>query len=194
MCSRDATGSGSPSPVARFRIKVGKEIHSAALIADGYHARVDGLTSLAVLFGAAGVGLGYPLADPVVGLLITLAIARIVWQSGKAVFIRALDGVDPAIVGAIRHAAGHVHGVEKITDVRARWLGHRLHTELSVAVASHLSVTEAHTIAKTVRHELLHHLVYLSSVMVHIDPLDEPGEEFHRVMEHSHDGLPVHSH
>lgn len=79
--------------VALFRIKVGKQIHSAALIADGYHARVDGLTSLAVLFGAVSVWLGYPLADPIVGLLITLVIVQIVWQSSKAVFIRALDGV-----------------------------------------------------------------------------------------------------
>lgn len=180
--------------VALFRIKVGKEINSAALVADGYHARVDGWTSLAVLFGAIGMWLGYPLADPIVGLLITLAIVQIVWQSSKAVFTRALDGVEPEIVDEIRDAAGHAGGVEKVTDVRARWLGHRLHAELSVAVASHLSVVEGHVVAKEVRHELLHHLTYLSSIIVHIDPSEEPGEEFHRIVEHSHDGLPVHSH
>ncbi len=180
--------------VALFRIKVGKEINSAALIADGYHARVDGLTSLAVLFGAVGVWLGYPLADPIVGLLITLAIVQIVWQSSKAVFTRALDGVEPEIVDEIRDAAGHAGGVEKVTDVRARWLGHRLYAELNVAVASHLSVVEAHAVAKEVRHKLFHRLTYLSSIIVHIDPAEEPGEEFHRILEHSHDGLPVHSH
>ena len=57
--------------VAIFRIRVGKEIGSAALVADGYHARVDGLTSFGVFFGAVGVWLGYPLADPIVGLVIT---------------------------------------------------------------------------------------------------------------------------
>lgn len=180
--------------VAVFRIKVGREISSAALIADGYHARVDGFTSLAVLFGALGVWLGYPLADPLVGLLITLAIARIVWQSSKAVFTRALDGVDPEIIDEIRDAAAHARGVEKVTDVRARWLGHRLHTDLNVAVVSRLSVVEAHAVAKDVRHELLHHLTYLSSVVVHVDPLEEAGEEHHRILEHSHDGLPLHSH
>jgi cation diffusion facilitator family transporter len=70
--------------VAVFRIRVGKQINSAALIADGHHARVDGLTSLAVLFSAIGVWLGYPLADPVIGLLITALILPIVWESGKA--------------------------------------------------------------------------------------------------------------
>jgi cation diffusion facilitator family transporter len=179
---------------ALLRIRVGKQIESAALIADGYHARIDALTSLAVLFGAIGVWLGYPLADPIVGLLITIAILQIVWQSSKAVLARMLDRVEPHIIDGIREAAGHCPGVEKVTEVRARWVGHRLHAELNVAVASHLSVAEGHAIAKEVRHELLHHLNYLSSVMLHVDPTDEAGEEFHRIVEHSHDGLPVHSH
>ena len=180
--------------VAVFRIKVGKEIESAALVADGYHARIDGWTSLAVLFGALGVWLGYPLADPIVGALITVGIAQIVWQSSKAVFTRMLDGVEPTVIDEIREAASHAAGVEKVTEVRARWLGHRLHAELNIAVTSQLSVAEGHAIAKEVRHKLLHHLGYLSSVMVHIDPTEEAGEEFHRISEHSHDGLPVHSH
>jgi cation diffusion facilitator family transporter len=180
--------------VAIFRIRVGREIESAALIADGYHARTDGWTSLAVFFGAVGVWMGYPLADPIVGALITIAIAQIVWQSGKAVFTRALDGVDPKIIDELRHAATHVRGVEKVTDVRARWLGHRLYAEMNVAVAPQLSVEEGHALAKEVRHEAMHHFGYLSNVVIHIDPMQEAGEEFHRIQAHTHDGLPVHSH
>jgi cation diffusion facilitator family transporter len=180
--------------VAIFRIRVGREIESAALIADGYHARIDGWTSLAVFFGAVGVWMGYPLADPIVGALITIAIAQIVWQSGKAVFTRALDGVDPKIIDELRHAATHVRGVEKVTDVRARWLGHRLYAEMNVAVAPQLSVEEGHALAKEVRHEAMHHFGYLSNVVIHIDPMQEAGEEFHRIQAHTHDGLPVHSH
>jgi cation diffusion facilitator family transporter len=180
--------------VAIFRIKVGREIESAALIADGYHARIDGWTSLAVFFGAVGVWIGYPLADPIVGALITIAIAQIVWQSAKAVFTRALDGVDPKIIDELRHAATHVRGVEKVTDVRARWLGHRLYAEMNVAVAPQLSVEEGHALAKEVRHEAMHHVGYLSNVVIHIDPMPEAGEEFHRIHAHTHDGLPVHSH
>src|SRR5215218_8386411 len=110
--------------VAVFRIRVGREIGSAALVADGYHARTDGWTSLAVLAGAVGVWLGYPLADPLVGLLITAAILMIVWQSGKKVFTRLLDGVDPTLIGEVRNAAGHVEGVQGVAEVRARWLGY----------------------------------------------------------------------
>lgn len=180
--------------VAIFRIKVGKEIGSAALIADGYHARVDGLTSLAVLFGAVGVWMGYPLADPIVGLLITAAIVRIVWDSGKVVFTRLLDGIDPEMIDEIIHAVNHTPGVRDVTEVRVRWLGHRLHAEVNIAVNPELSVKEGHEIATEVQHQLLHHLRYLSNATVHIDPVDVSGEKHHRIVEHIHDGLPVHSH
>jgi cation diffusion facilitator family transporter len=180
--------------VAVFRIRVGREIGSAALVADGYHARTDGWTSLAVLLGAVGVWLGYPLADPIVGLLITAAILGIVWQSGKAVFTRLLDGVEPEIIDEVYDVASHVPGVVNVAEVRARWAGHRLHTEVNVAVAPELTVAEGHEIAREVNHQLMHHLSYLGMAVIHVDPLQEAGEEHHHITAHSHDGLPVHSH
>jgi cation diffusion facilitator family transporter len=180
--------------VAIFRIRVGRQISSAALVADGYHARTDGWTSLAVLVGAIGVWLGHPLADPIVGLIIAAAILVIVWQSGKTVFTRLLDGVDPEVIEEIRHATQHVSGVEEVAEVRARWLGHRLRAEVNVAVDPDLSVAEGHAIAREVNHRLLHELRYLDMAVVHVDPLQELGEEHHRVAFHSHDGLPPHSH
>jgi cation diffusion facilitator family transporter len=180
--------------VALFRIKVGNEIGSAALIADGYHARVDGLTSLAVLAGAAGVWLGYPWADPVIGLLITAAILKIVWDSGKSVLIRLLDGVDADVMDEIRHTIDHVDGVHDVTEVRVRWLGHRMHAEVNVAVDPDASVTKGHDIAVNVQHELLHNLRYLASATIHVDPSDTSGEHHHRPADHAHDDLPTHSH
>jgi len=180
--------------VARLRIRVGYEIGSAALVADGKHARADGLTSLAVLFGATGVYLGYPLADPIVGLIITVAILGIVWESGMTIFTRLLDGVDPAITDEIRHAAGHVKGVKAVTDVRVRWLGHRMHAEVNMTVDSSITVEEGHAIAMEFRHELLHHLKYLSDATVHVDPASESGTDHHHIAEHAHEGLPPHSH
>src|SRR5215216_310968 len=180
--------------VAIFRIRVGRQIGSAALIADGYHARTDGWTSLAVLVGAVGVWLGYPLADPIVGLLIAAAILVIVWQSGKMVFTRLLDGVDPEVIAEIRHAASRVGGVEDVSEVRARWLGHRLRAEVNIAVDPELSVEEGHAIAREVNHRLTHELRYLNMAVVHVDPAQQSGEEHHRVDAHSHDDLPHHSH
>jgi cation diffusion facilitator family transporter len=180
--------------VAWFRIKVGREIGSAALVADGYHARVDGLTSLAVLGGAVGVWLGYPLADPIVGLLITAAILRIVWQAARSVLTRMMDGVDPEVVDEIHHAAAHVEGVRAVTDVCVRWLGHRLRAELCIAVEAQLPVEQAHAIAVEVRHQLLHHLPYLSEATIHVDPEHASGADHHRMVEHAHDDLPAHAH
>ncbi|MBI3826224.1 MAG: cation transporter [Candidatus Rokubacteria bacterium] len=180
--------------VALFRIRVGRQIGSAALIADGYHARVDGWTSLAVFVGAVGVWLGYPLADPLVGLAISAAIFVLVWQSARAIFLRMLDGMDSETLQAIEHAAGHVPRVEGVSDVRARWIGHRIHAEVNVTVAGGLSVSEGHDIAREVRHQLLHHLPHLGGVTVHVDPYGQGGDRHHRIGEHAHDGLPKHSH
>jgi cation diffusion facilitator family transporter len=163
--------------VAWFRIKVGKEIGSAALVADGQHARVDGLTSLAVLAGAVGVWLGFPLADPLVGLGITVAILRIVWDSGKQIFARIIDGVDGEVVDEIEHAVSHVPGVQAVTEVRVRWLGHRMRAELCVTVDRALTVEQGHDIAKEVHHELLDHLPYLSSATIHVHPDNASGDD-----------------
>ena len=180
--------------VALFRIRVGKEIGSAALITDGYHARTDGWTSLAVLVGATGVYMGYPKADPIIGLVITIAILGIVWQSVKTVFSRMLDGVEPDVMDEVSHAAAHVPGVQRLTDVRARWIGHRLHAELSIAVAPELTVEQGHELAKEVEHQLRHHLKFLAGAIVHVDPTQQSGETYHHVESHSHDGIPAHSH
>lgn len=185
--------------VALFRLRVGREIGSAALIADGYHARTDGWTSLAVLFGAVGVYYGYPKADPIIGLLITAAILVIVWQSAKTVFGRMIDGVDAGVIDKLEHAAGHVAGVAEVTDARARWIGHRMRAEVSVAVNPDLTVADGYRIAKEVEHELRHELTFLSSAIVHIDPVTEAGEGFHRDShddeQHDHGAAshPVHS-
>lgn len=180
--------------VAMFRIRVGREIGSAALVADGHHARIDGITSLGVLLGVAGVWLGYPQADAFVGLAITIVIFKIVWDSGKSLFTRLLDGVDPEVVDEVRHAAHHVTGVVEVTDVRVRWLGHRLLADVNVAVVSTLSVEQGHQIAYEVRHQLLHHLPYLGNATIHVDPANASGEHHHRIADHAHDELPTHSH
>ena len=110
------------------------------------------------------------------------------------VFTRFLDGVDPAVIDEIRHAATEVEGVEDVAEVRARWLGHRLRAEVNVAVNPERSVEEGHAVAREVNHQLLHHLRYLDSAVVHVDPVQEAGEAHHRIAAHSHDGIPPHSH
>lgn len=118
--------------VAIFRIRVGTEIGSAALIADGQHSRVDGFTSLAVLIGAIGVWVGIPILDPLIGLTITVAILFIVKDAAKAVFLRLLDGVEPRILAQVEHAPLHIEGVQEVHQARARWLGHKVHADVHI--------------------------------------------------------------
>ncbi len=156
--------------VARYRIEVGREIGSAALVADGLHARTDGFTSLAVVAGAAGVALGFPIADPVVGLGITVAILFVLRDAAKEVFRRLLDAVDPASVELAERTARAVEGVLGTRDLRMRWIGHQLRAELAVTVAAELTVEAAHALAHEVEHRLVHTIPRLTAVTVHTEP------------------------
>jgi cation diffusion facilitator family transporter len=163
--------------VARYRIRVGREIGSAALVADGLHARTDGFTSLAVLAGAVGVWLGHPIADPVVGLLITLAIVVVLRNAARDVYLRLMDAVDESLVTAAEEAVAKVDGVEGVTEVRIRWIGHALRAEARIAVDPALNVVDAHKIAEHAEHALLHDVAKLSDALVHVDPSGDGHHE-----------------
>ncbi len=165
--------------VALYRIRVGTEIGSAALVADGFHARTDGLTSLAVVLGAIGVFLGFPQADPIIGLLITIAILWVLKSAAVQVFARLMDAVDPALTDAVERAAAQP-GVVEVTSTRLRWIGHRIEAEAHVTVDSDLTTLESHTIAETVRHAIFHDVPKISDVTVHVDPCDHAEADPHR--------------
>ncbi|GGV26192.1 cation efflux system protein [Streptomyces filipinensis] len=162
--------------VARYRIRVGREIGSAALVADGLHARTDGFTSLAVLVGAGGSALGWRAADPVVGLVITAAIVLVLRDAAREVFRRMLDAVDPALVDRAERAVRAVPGVREVGELRLRWIGHRLRAELSVVVDGEATLRQAHAIAVDAEHALLHAVPRLTAALVHADPAPAPGE------------------
>lgn len=169
--------------VAVYRIREGEAIGSAALVADGYHARTDGLTSLAVVIGAAGVWLGFDLADPIVGLLITLAILFVLKDAAIQVFGRLLDAVDPATTAAAERAA-HQPGVEQVSSLRIRWMGHRLEAEAHIVVDCELTTLESHAIAETVRHAICHDVEKISEVVVHVDPCTHAMADPHKTTTH----------
>ena len=165
--------------VAQYKIRVGKEIGSVALVADGQHSRADGLTSLAAFVGLLGVKLGFPLADPIAGLFITLFIIVLAWNVGREIISRLMDAVDPEIIKQME-AIAHKHPeVYAINDLRARWVGHNLTMEMAICVDGVLPVLEAHAIAESVRFDLLHHVPRLSNVIVHVDPVESYPGEYH---------------
>ena len=156
--------------VAAYRIRVGRRIGSAALFADGLHARTDGITSLAVVFSAVGVALGYPLADPIIGLLITVVILAVLRTAARDVFRRLMDGVDPTLVDAAEAALARQPGVLVVRSVRLRWIGHRLHADAELDIDPTMSLAEAHRIAHEAEHELTHAVAKLDTALIHAYP------------------------
>jgi len=169
--------------LAQYKISVGKRINSVSLIADGHHSRIDGLTSLAAFIGLVGVKLGFPKADPIAGIVITIVIVTVVFSTTRSVLQRLLDAVDPHVVPSIIAIASGVTGVEQVTDVRARWIGHTLHVVMNIEVDAELTLSKAHAIAEEVRHQLFHEIKGISEVVIHTDPSSASGD-FHMEMAH----------
>jgi cation diffusion facilitator family transporter len=168
--------------VARYRIRVGRKIGSAALVADGLHARTDGFTSLAVLIGAGGVAVGWKWADPVVGLVITVAILAVLYQAAREVYRRLMDAVDPALVDEAERTLRATPGVLGVGLVRLRWVGHQLWAECEISVSGDITAIAAHEIAVNAEHALLHALPRLSAALVHTDPQSRQGTDPHAVL------------
>jgi cation diffusion facilitator family transporter len=169
--------------VAMLQIRTGRSIGSAAMVADGLHARTDGLTSLAVLVAVAGTWLGYPIVDPIIGLLIGITILFITRDATITMWYRLMDAIDPALLdkaeGIVR---GHAE-VKQVQWVRMRWMGHRLHSDLGIAVDSDLTTAASHQVAEELRHELYHAFPHLAEVVVHVDPWSA-DDEYHQLTAH----------
>jgi len=156
--------------VAHYRIRVGRQIGSAALVADGLHARTDGFTSLAVLVGAGGVALGWRWADPVVGLVITVAILGVLRAAVIQVGARLMDAVDPGLVDQATAAVASVGGIDEVRELRIRWIGHTLRAEVDATVDAGLTLEQAHDLAHHAEAHLLHDIRRLTAATVHISP------------------------
>ncbi len=171
---------------ARYRITVGRKIGSAALVADGLHARTDGFTSLAVVAGAIGVALGWDSADPIVGLLISVAIAVVLKSAARDVYHRLMDAVDPELVDRVENYVAHSDGVVAVDSVRIRWIGHELHAQVEIATDPALTVAAAHDITEDVHHALLDNVPRLTNAIIHVNPHGVP--DAHRLTAHHRDG------
>jgi cation diffusion facilitator family transporter len=163
--------------IAWYRIRVGRRIGSGTLVADGRHARADGLASLAVLAGVIGVALGLRRADAVAGLVIAVVMAGVLWETSLEVYRRLMDAVDPALVDRVEEVVAGVEGVNQADRVQVRWMGHELRAEVSLVVDPDLSVDEGHQIAERARHALLDDVPRLNAALVHVHAEASPCED-----------------
>ncbi len=173
--------------VAMYRIRVGRRIGSAALVADGLHARSDGFTSLAVVVGAVAVLAGAPRADPIVGVVITAAVTVVLLGATRTIYRRLMDSVDPELVDQVERVLGQVPGVDGVDNVRIRWVGHELRAEIQISSDPSLSLVDAHSIAEEAHHRLLHEVSRLAEAVIHTNPSGRPGHDkpdYHEAVAH----------
>lgn len=173
--------------VAVYRVRVGRRIGSAALVADGMHARSDGFTSLAVVAGAVAVAAGAARADPIVGLVITAAVTVVLAGATRTVYRRLMDSVDPGLVDQVEHVLLSVPGVEGVDNVRIRWVGHELRAEIQILSDPTLSLVDVHAIAEEAHHRLLHEVSRLAEAVIHTNPSGPDGQgapDYHGVVAH----------
>jgi cation diffusion facilitator family transporter len=156
--------------VAFLQIRAGRQIGSAAMVADGLHARTDGLTSLAVLLAAGGSWLGYPIVDPLIGVVIGIVILFITRDAAKTMWYRLMDAIEPQQLDVAEALVAQQAGVRRVGRVRMRWMGSRLHAEVHVGVDANLTVRQGHAIAERVRHALFHEVARVAEVVVHVEP------------------------
>jgi len=162
--------------VAVYRIRTGRRIGSAALVADGLHARTDGLTSLAVVGAAAGTIAGWRYADPLIGLAISAAIVNVLRHAARDIYRRLMDRSDPTLVDRVEHQLHQSDGVRAVDRVRLRWVGHQLHVDADVVLDGHLDLTRAHDILEDARHRLFHTIPRLADALLHASPTGEAGD------------------
>lgn len=171
--------------VALLQIRTGRRIGSAAMVADGFHARTDGLTSLAVLLAAVGTWLGFPILDPIIGFIIGIAILFITKDAIVTMWYRLMDAIEPEYMDRAEAILSGHPGVEMLGRLRMRWMGHRLQAEVYIAVDPELTTLESHQIAEQLRHQLFHELPNLSEVIVHVDPwLNQPDAAHELTLHH----------
>jgi cation diffusion facilitator family transporter len=184
-------GFGGNELAAVYRIRVGRRIGSAALVADGLHARADGLTSLAVLLGAGGAALGWDWADPVAGLVITVAILATACQAARDIYRRLMDAVDPALTSLAQDTLRAVPGVCGVGQVRLRWIGHQLRAECEITVDAAGTAVAAHAAAVAAELALLRTLPRLGAALVHADPQPADGTDHHTALEPHRRAMPA---
>ncbi|MCP5096415.1 MAG: cation transporter [Chloroflexi bacterium] len=170
--------------VAILQIRVGNKIGSAAMVADGLHARTDGLTSLAVLLAAGGSWIGVPILDPIIGIMIGVAILFITRDATRTMWYRLMDAIEPDLLDVGETAVSNSHGVQSLRQLRMRWMGHQLHAEVTIAVEPELTTLESHHIAEHVRHDLFHALPQLEDIIVHVDPWLPEADGAHTLTTH----------
>ena len=158
--------------ISEYVIRLGKEIRSPAIIADGKHQRTDIYTSVAILISVVIANIGYPIFDPLVGLLIGLLIIKTAYGIGKENIDNIMGKVPSQdLINRIKRVADSTPNAQGAHNIKVDYLGSYATAYLHVEVDGNMSLNDSHIIAHQVENNILKTIPEVKSVMVHVCPI-----------------------
>ncbi len=157
--------------VTFYERRLGKRLGSEILVADASHTASDAMVSVGVILGLVAVRLGYPVADPLIALLVAGAIAYTALSVFRQATVTLSDTarIDPARIAALVNA---VPGVLGSHHIRTRGSQAEVYVDLHIQVDPSATVTEGHRIAEEVERAVCHGFAEVVDVVSHLEPLD----------------------
>ncbi|MBF0418569.1 MAG: cation transporter [Magnetococcales bacterium] len=155
---------------------IGEKYHLRALVANAWHHRSDSISSFAALLGIAGAMLGWPVADPIAAIIVSVILGKMAYDFLRDSFLEFTDSsaaIDKAIQSNI------IKMVEDCPDIfsahlfKVRRSGPNVHVDIHVVVNPFLSVSEGHQIAERMRLAIIDGVLEVTEVLVHVDPEDD---------------------
>ncbi len=157
--------------VSTYIINIGKKINSPSIVADGQHQRTDIFSSIAILVGVIVANSGYPIFDPIIGIIIGLIILKTAYTIGRENIDNILGKVpDEKIIRKIKKAVNETPGAYEAHNIRIDNYGTYITVNLHIQVKGNITVDEAHKIVHTAEKNILK-IPEIKAVSIHACPL-----------------------
>ena len=158
--------------ISDYIIKIGKEIKSPALVADGKHQRTDIFSSVAVLAGVVGSNMGFPILDPLVGFVIGFLIIKTAIEIAKENTDNIMGKVPSEdLINEIKRIADETTKNNTAHDIKVDYFGSYATVSLHVALDGDMSLNESHKIVHLVQENIVNEIPMVKSAVVHACPI-----------------------
>ena len=158
--------------ISEYIIRIGKEIKSPAIVADGEHQKTDIFSSIAILIGVVVSNMGYPILDPIIGLVIGLLIIRTAFKIGRENIDNIMGRVPSTeLENRVRRVANKTPNAQEAHNIRVDYFGSYATVYLHIKLDGNMSLEESHKIAHEVENNILNKIPEVKYVMVHACPI-----------------------
>ena len=155
----------------RYTMHYARKLDSSAFKADAWHHRSDAMSSVGAFAGIGLARLGFPIMDPIAGLVIAVLILKVAYDIFKDAIAKMLDtSVGKDFERSVRKFIEEQPDVRHIDVLRTRQFGNRIYVDLEIAVRRDMSLVEAHNIAENVHRNVEKEFPNVKHIMIHVNP------------------------